>query len=532
MTEIASFVRDAVEDEDEDTREMAKLDALLDNVKLTPPGVARRALVLELASVVTADARAADVAERHGGRELLLKSLDGAVRNGDEELMNAVGAAVAKRSRCDSTDAVELMAVGGSQVGAASQRPPGVEKVRLCMKKVDINVHESSWNDAGLAWRIWGAARILAHALDAAADTESRGREAPTTISQVSESKCEDANTTERDTFEEVNVTLPSTSAQNESTPFIRIRGSRVLELGAGCGLGGLAAAAVGATEVTITEGAPGSLRALQNSAATNISNRVTARVAFLDWRDDQAVLDSMTNSETIPRVDSGTSVLEIQSTSAGTSVSAEKTKTTETNQNTSMPKANWVHKLDVSTAGVELATLPILSTTETFDLIIGSDLLYDESHAAPLAASLALRLKKERKSKAHVVLAVRNGYLISSLIVKAHGRGLRATVQCLDSFQETDVDFGTQQGGHITRAESDPIAAEDWRFQGGAIFAAGKGFVAELSDERFQWLDSDESCHASADVEQDLENVLVGLQGRVAMVSFRWPERTCVGRE
>ena len=39
---------------------------------------------------------------------------------------------------------------------------------------VDVDVHESSWNDAGLAWRIWGAARVLAHAVDASRRREKK----------------------------------------------------------------------------------------------------------------------------------------------------------------------------------------------------------------------------------------------------------------------------------------------------------------------------------------------------------------------
>ena len=44
----------------------------------------------------------------------------------------------------------------------------------------------------------------------------------------------------------------------------------------------------------------------------------------------------------------------------------------------------NWVHKL--SGGGDAAAALPRLSPEETFDVIVGSDLLYDASHAEPLA--------------------------------------------------------------------------------------------------------------------------------------------------
>ena len=183
MTEREAFASTGEDADDADTAEMEKLEELIDRVKVTPPGEARRALLLELAAAVTADARAADFADAHGGRDLLLKSMDGAMRVGDEELMDAVGAAVAARSRCaDATDATELLAVGGSQVGAASQRPPGVEVVRLHKAEADVHVHESAWSDAGLAWRIWGASRIMAHALTPPRTPSGRTRRADATV--------------------------------------------------------------------------------------------------------------------------------------------------------------------------------------------------------------------------------------------------------------------------------------------------------------------------------------------------------------
>ena len=266
MTEREAFASTGEDADDADTAEMEKLEELIDRVKVTPPGEARRALLLELAAAVTADARAADFADAHGGRDLLLKSMDGAMRVGDEELMDAVGAAVAARSRCaDATDATELLAVGGSQVGAASQRPPGVEVVRLHKAEADVHVHESAWSDAGLAWRIWGASRIMAHALDAAAHAErsnaTRGRDSR----EVTKTSPGFPETLDRGKSEPKRRELRVQTRADP--PFMRVRGARVLELGAGCGLGGLAAAAVGAKEVVITEGAPGALAALARSA-------------------------------------------------------------------------------------------------------------------------------------------------------------------------------------------------------------------------------------------------------------------------
>ena len=237
---------------------MTRLEALVDAIKTTPPSCAsRRDALLELATAMTADARAACFVESLGARELLLKSLEGAIRRGDEALMDAVSAAVAAHSRCDAP-AVELMAVGGSQVGAASQRPPGVELVYLHHSGRTIRVHESSWEEAGLAWRIWGASRILAHALDAAAAAERRSHTAETIATGTDDVPV--SSTSPRAVPVHRDDPVPTTSGSAR----MRVVGRRVLELGAGCGLCGLAAAAVGAREVVLTEGAPGALAALR----------------------------------------------------------------------------------------------------------------------------------------------------------------------------------------------------------------------------------------------------------------------------
>jgi len=566
MTEREVFASTGEDADDADTAEMEKLEELIDRVKVTPPGEARRALLLELAAAVTADARAADFADAHGGRDLLLKSMDGAMRVGDEELMDAVGAAVAARSRCaDATDATELLAVGGSQVGAASQRPPGVEVVRLHKAEADVHVHESAWSDAGLAWRIWGASRIMAHALDAAAHAErsnaTRGRDADTKPAPgFPETRF--ASRAFRDALDR--------GKTDPDPPFMRVRGARVLELGAGCGLGGLAAAAVGAAEVVLTEGAPGALAALARSAeaagetvcAKNEKRKTAAigvggvapRVAFLDWRDDQAALEAETrNASTecidadvgrkqtddgaLPRVESGTSVLEIGAAPSGKEgkVETETETCPPSSERNGRVSRNWVHKLR---GGAQtLASLPRLGEDETFDVIIGSDLLYDEAHCAPLAACLARRLEKAEAARAHVVLAVRRGALIAELCARAHTSwGLRFEVRALDVFEEERLVLAQQQGGHIAREETP--GAEAWRVAGGEALALGKTPVLASTPEKDGVARDDEETvclsvvnDASSVAAKEggvcgLQAEIAKLEGRVAMVSFRWPRR------
>ena len=563
MTERKASASTVEEAEDADTAEMEKLEELIDRVKVTPPGEARRAYLLELAAAVTADVRAADFADGHGGRDLLLKSMDGAMRVGDEELMDAVGAAVAARSRCaDATDAVELLAVGGSQVGAASQRPPGVEVVRLHKAEADVHVHESSWSDAGLAWRIWGASRIMAHALDAAAHAErsfTRGSDGASSPSPEKQTRGDASR--KKNAFRETD----DETAPEADAPFIRVRGARVLELGAGCGLGGLAAFKLGAEEVVLTEGAPGALAALARSAEAAREGARTRRaderdgdcgvsssprVAFLDWRDDQAAMEreavapaggaaktalptALPSARALPRVGSGTSVLEIREGRLG-DVDKTSFATTTRREKTVEPSAvasssrHWVHKLRGGACA--LADLPRLGNHETFDVIIGSDLLYDETHCAPLAACLARRLERTRRARAHVVLAVRRGALIAKLCRAARERwGLRFEVRALEVFEEERALLAQQQGGHIAREETP--GAEAWRVAGGERFSRADAPVIASSPAREAPESAARGTKESAGGDASLggchlEAEMAKIEGRVAMVSFRWPPR------
>lgn len=85
--------------------ELTQLEALIDAIKVMGPGAARREGLLKLSSeMITGAPRTARFANEHGARELLLKALDGALKRGDEALMDAISAAVAEESRCADTE--------------------------------------------------------------------------------------------------------------------------------------------------------------------------------------------------------------------------------------------------------------------------------------------------------------------------------------------------------------------------------------------------------------------------------------------
>jgi len=204
----------------------------------------RRAATLALCEEMARSDSAASHAEALGARRFLIKALDRAMRDGDEDAMTVVGsvlgrcAELAKRER-----SVELRSVAGSQVGPRAGQPPSTLEVILPTSGAVVRVHESAWSEAGLAWRVWGSAQIMARFMDAAPEL---------------------------------------------------VRDLDVLEVGAGCGLCGLTAARVGARRAVITDGAPGALAAIKRSAA-ELPN---AQAAFLDFRDDADILDGVVSLE------------------------------------------------------------------------------------------------------------------------------------------------------------------------------------------------------------------------------------------
>ena len=516
----------------------------------------RRDALMDLAGKMAADERVACFAESHGARSLLLRGLDAAVKRGDEELIDAVSAAVAENSRAHAKEhkQVELKAVAGSQVGAAAQRPPGVEEVRLPGLGRTLRVHESSWGDAGLAWRIWGSAKITAHAIDAAnshhddAGGEARvhaweeeeamilGRkrsmDGTKPMGDTARRKSEGARSivTAATTLSEGDGSCDGASSRGDASPggdspggdspggdspggdspghssraspTLGVRGLTVLELGAGCGLCGFAAAAAGAKEVTVTEGAPGALAALGRTARDNASafEGCAVRVKFLDWRDDQAALD-------------GEEVVAVETNESGEMIDVEQRRTAaaaESNDDVNVgsypPRAggNWVHRLHGGAAAAR--TLDRLRDSERFDVVVGSDLLYDDAHAEPLAASLARRIAKPF-GVAHVTLAVRRGELLEALARAASRRGLLVGAQAAEPYLEEEEALREATGGHITRAEPEGVGA--WRERSGAALAAGEGVILPVGRSSGE----------------EMREAFMDAEGRVAMLTFRWPQ-------
>ena len=231
------------------------------------------------------------------------------------------------------------------------------------------------------------------------------------------------------------------------------VRALDVLEIGAGCGLAGLTAARVGAKRVRITDGAPGAIDAIARSVSELPPEcAATTEAMFLDFRDDDDILAGV--------------------------VSLEEARA-------SNEARHWVHARSAAHKSmIESCKLPV---DDVFDVVLATDVLYSDEHAAPLAASLTRRIRPG--GCGYILNACRHGGILADFAHALLSRGMRLQISAIERFDGED-DVKEYQGGHLHRAL--PPQADAWwtasakelvKFSASTIVADEDASIAMLAD-------------------------------------------------
>lgn len=244
------------------------------------------------------------------------------------------------------------------------KRKKNVKTYAMKNGRVEVSILETKLSN-GVGGKLWKAALLLAEQLD--------------DIGEEGEPKDDD---------------------DDDDGVIIDVKDKTVLELGAGVGLVGFAAAKLGAKEVVLSDFEAPLLEALAESVERNGSEKTT-KVRWLDWRADGA-----SNTE-----------------------------------KTEPPDAFLA-----------------LEKEDTYDIILGSDCLYESHHATLLPKVINKRLSSSPNARCRLLGAVRNREMLDQLIENFRKcENLRATETSVAKSERLNYDGGYVRVD-IKRVVSDKI--------------------------------------------------------------------------
>jgi SAM-dependent methyltransferase len=225
--------------------------------------------------------------------------------------------------------------------------------------RVEVSIMETKLSN-GVGGKLWKAALLLAEQLED--DSEKRG-------------------------------------GGGEDGTTIDVKDKTVLELGAGVGLVGFAAAKLGAKEVVLSDFEAPLLEALRGSVERNGCSEETTKVRWLDWRADGATASS-----------------------DEVGASSKKTKTSLLK-----PPEHFLE----------------LEDKDTYDVILGSDCLYESHHAALLPKVIKKRLSPSADARCRLLGAVRNREMLDALIENFRAENLRVQETPVAKSERLNYDGG-----------------------------------------------------------------------------------------
>ena len=276
-------------------------------------------------------------AERILSEALAKVSLTTNIDDDDEEI---------EKETSSSSSVRKLLRQSLEAIETHRKRKKNVKTYAMKNGRVEVSILETKLSN-GVGGKLWKAALLLAEQLD--------------DIGEEGEPKDDDG-------------------------VIIDVKDKTVLELGAGVGLVGFAAAKLGAKEVVLSDFEAPLLEALTESVEMNRSEKTT-KVRWLDWRADGA-----SNTE-----------------------------------KTEPPDAFLA-----------------LEKEDTYDIILGSDCLYESHHATLLPKVINKRLSSSPNARCRLLGAVRNREMLDQLIENFRKcENLRATETSVAKSERLNYDGG-----------------------------------------------------------------------------------------
>ncbi len=255
---------------------------------------------------------------------------------------------IEEKETVSSSSVQKLLRQSLKAIETHRRRKKNVKTYAMKNGRVEVSILETKLSN-GVGGKLWKAALLLAEQLD---DKEGE----------------------------------PKDDDDDDDGVIIDVKDKTVLELGAGVGLVGFAAAKLGAKEVVLSDFEAPLLEALTESVERNGSEKTT-KVRWLDWRADGAS-------------------------------NKEKTEPPE--------------------------TFLALEKEDTYDIILGSDCLYESHHAFLLPKVINKRLSLSPKARCRLLGAVRNREMLDQLIENFRACGnLRATETSVAKSERLNYDGG-----------------------------------------------------------------------------------------
>jgi ribosomal protein L11 methylase PrmA len=278
-------------------------------------------------------------AERILSEALAKVSLTTNIDDDDEEI---------EKETSSSSSVRKLLRQSLEAIETHRKRKKNVKTYAMKNGRVEVSILETKLSN-GVGGKLWKAALLLAEQLD---DKEGE----------------------------------PKDDDDDDDGVIIDVKDKTVLELGAGVGLVGFAAAKLGAKEVVLSDFEAPLLEALAESVERNGSEKTT-KVRWLDWRADGA-----SNTE-----------------------------------KTEPPDAFLA-----------------LEKEDTYDIILGSDCLYESHHATLLPKVINKRLSSSPNARCRLLGAVRNREMLDQLIENFRKcENLRATETSVAKSERLNYDGG-----------------------------------------------------------------------------------------